>query len=149
MITNESAFFNHIASQIKKLTSAYSSILGEIENEGLGVSAATIDYALLIQRLNRAITYFKTEMRECLQEYSYMKNMNILRDGYSLAHIKNELLALRIENEMVSSRIPENELRQGLGKNFYFHKNINKLTSETILDYFEMNYTLNLDNTTE
>ena len=144
-ITNESAFFDHIALQINKLTTVYSNILQEISHTDLEVSAASVNYAMMIQRLNRAINYFKNEMKECLNDYTYMKNANIFRDGYSMTHIKSELDALYTEHELFSTNVPENDLKQGLGRNFYFHKNIRKLTPETILEYFEMNYTLKLE----
>ena len=40
---------------------------------------------------------------------------------------------------------PDDVVKKGLGSNYFFHKNLKKLTVKSILDYFETNYMLHMD----
>lgn len=143
-ITNEKLFFEHIARVIDKLTNAYSFALSEIEKDGKLVSAA-IEYDLLLKRLNRAIDIFKTEMKACLKDYVHMKTLDMMREEYASRYIKNQLDELHKERDALMEHIPEEHLKTGLGHNYYFHVNLKKLTPQTLMDYFETNYTLMLE----
>jgi len=69
-------------------------------------------------------------------------NLNIMR-GDNVAHyLQSQLYLLHEENSKIIDIVPASNLKTGLGHNFYFHKNIKKLTPEMLLGYFETNYTL-------
>ena len=144
-ITNEQLFFEHIAFAIEKLTKAYTFALDEISRKELSVSAAVednIEYGILLRRLGRAIEAFKVEIKACLKDYIYLKDLNKMNEQHAARYLKSQLDALHTEKDLLTKHIPEEHLRSGLGRNYYFHKNIKNLTPETLLDYFEINYTL-------
>jgi len=143
-MTNEHLFFEHVARTINKLTKAYSLALKEIVEKTDQISAA-VEYDFLLKRLNRAIDTFKVEMKACLKDYIQMKNLNILRGEYASQHIKNQLDALHLERDALIGYIPEDHLKSGLGHNYYFHINLDKLTPQILMDYFEINYTMLLE----
>lgn len=148
-MSDSEIFFKHIALEIKKLSNAYSLFFDEMENiasKKLNVVASPddVEYGLVIKILNRAIIAFKQEIKNSLDDYYYMKDLNILRTEHAATHLKNQIDILHESFKQVSNskNIPESLLKSGLGRNFYFHKNIEKLTPETLLEYFEMNYSL-------
>jgi len=145
--TNESSFFKHIAHIIEGLTSTYTYILEELEKKDLLTSASmnNHEYTFLLKKLNRAIDAFKTEMKACLSDYIYMKTLNIMNEKNATHFIKNQLNELHKKRDHLIENIPEEELKTGLGHNYYFNKNIKNLTPETIMHYFEINYTLVLE----
>ena len=150
-MSDSELFFKHLALEIKKLSNAYSLFFDEMENIAskklnavASPDADDVEYGLVIKILNRAIIAFKREIKNSLDDYYYMKDLNILRTEHAATHLKNQINILHESFKQVSNskNIPESLLKSGLGRNFYFHKNIEKLTSETLLEYFEMNYSL-------
>jgi len=153
-ITSEK-FFKNIELEIENLSNAYglvSSEIDKLEQNQLNqlkttASNENIEFTMLLKLLNRAITSFKREMKASLNDYFYMKDAGILREQ-SATHIKMQIDTLRKRHkEFTAKKIPDDLLKSVLGRNYYFHKNINKLTPETILEYFEMNYAMMLDDT--
>jgi len=147
-ITNERLFFEHIARTIQGLVNTYTYVLEEIANEDLSVSASTDEitsYTFLLRKLNRAINAFKEEMKACLSDYFHMKNLNIMNEKNAGQYIKNQLNELHTKRNELIQAIPTDKLKDGLGHNYYFNENIKNLTPESIMDYFEINYTLILE----
>jgi len=160
MHTNSEKFFKNIEIEIGNLANAYELVSNEIdkldqenqEEDQLKTTAGqviaateNVEFTMLLKLLNRAITSFKREMKASLNDYFYMKDAGILREQ-SAIHIKLQIDTLcKRHKEFTSKPVPDDLLKKILGRNYYFHKNINKLTSETILEYFEMNYAMILD----
>lgn len=140
-------FFKNIELEIENLAKTYEFVSNEIdklEQKTLKTTASTdnIEFMVLIKLLDRAISAFKREMRASLNDYFFMKDAGILRE-HSALHIKTKIDILhKRHKEFTDKRIPEDLLKKGLGRNYYFHQNIKKLTPETILEYFEMNYAM-------
>lgn len=155
---NSEKFFKNIEIEIENLANAYGLVSDEIdklkqnqENQNLKTitSNENVEFTMLLKLLNRAITSFKREMAASLNDYFYMKDAGILREQ-SATHIKMQIDILRKRHkEFTNKQIPDDLLKKVLGRNYYFHQNIKKLTSETILEYFEMNYAMMLDEKTE
>jgi hypothetical protein len=146
-VITEQLFFAHIAREIDALIKAYSYVLDRIVKDELLVSATiedNVEYTVLLRQLNRAIDAFKTEMKESLRDYIYLKQNNI-SSHYAATHLKDRLNILHEKRDELLKHIPESHLKQGLGHNYYFHKNLKNLTPDTLLDYFEINYTLLLE----
>lgn len=148
-LANERLFFEHVALQIEKLANTYAYVFDEIEKQKIPVSASiddetpdNVEYIVLIKRLNRAITSFKKEMQECLKDYIYLKKLNVMSGDNSARYIQSHLDKLHKENAVVINSIPESHLKRGLGNNFYFHTNMKKFTPEILLEYFETNFSL-------
>ena len=145
-------FFKNIELEIEKLANTYELISSEVDKlerkpQNLKTTAGTenIEFTMLIKFLDRAITAFKREMKASLNDYFFMKDAGILREQ-SAVHIKVQVDTLHKRyNEFSNKHIPDDLLKNGLGSNYYFHQNIKKLTSDTILEYFEMNYAMMLD----
>ena len=146
-ITSERLLFEYIGRAIDRLSSVYAFVTNEISKgyDKEKISAASVEHSFLIKKLNAAIDRFKTEMKECLNDYIYMKKQNILRKEQASQYIKNQLDSLHTERDSLLKYIPENILEEKLGHNFYFHKNLNNLTADVLMDYFEVNYTMLLE----
>lgn len=147
-LINERLFFEHISRIIQGLTNTYAYVLEEIVGEDLSVSASTdefTNYTFLLKKLDRAITAFKLEMKACLSDYFHMKNLNIMNEKNAGQYIKNQLNELHTTRNKLIQAIPNDILKAGLGHNYYFNENIKNLTPEAIMDYFEINYTLILE----
>lgn len=139
------SFFKHIGNKIDALTKAYALIGKEIERlqEKAQVSGDVKDnqYIFLVKRLNRAIDTFKTEMQESLAEYYFQADNNMV-SPYYINHIKEKLDELKKVYQTLGSKIPDTILKDVLGHNYYFHKNLKKLTAKKLMEYFETNYLL-------
>lgn len=81
-------------------------------------------------------------MQECLKDYIHLKKLNVMSGDNSARYIQSQLDKLHKENAAIINSIPENHLKKGLGNNFYFHTNIRKFTPEILLEYFETNFSL-------
>jgi len=139
-------FFEHIGAKITNLANAYKNALDDFQDMGKQkIPASNVNYTILLNRLNRAINDFKREMTLSLQDY-YMI-MDVGEVSHNVAkHIECKLKELYDEYTRFGDIISEDIIKQGLGKNYYFHKNLKKLTVESILDYFETNYILHMEN---
>jgi len=145
-ITNEKLFFEYIGRSIDRLSNAYSFIAKEIEKEEKKEKVyAAVEYDFLLKRLNLAIDRFKIEMKECLKDYVYMKKTNMLREENAERYIKNQLKNLHNERRELIAIIPKEVIEEKLGHNFYFHNNLENITSKILMLYFEVNYTMLLE----
>jgi hypothetical protein len=131
-------FFKYIADRIDTLTKAYELVVKEITSKKI---KSDISYDYLIGRLKRAIDAFKVEMAESLKDYYHLKDNNIL-SLYSLTHVQQKLDDLKKVYASIGKKIPDSILKEKLEDNYYFHKNIKKLTAKKIMEYFETNYIL-------
>lgn len=144
----ERIFFEHIAVKIGILARAYTYVLEEIEiAKELPVSAAAsgeFDYALLLKRLNRSIDDFKREMKRSLDDYyTIMPHIEGVLIGQNAeGYFKTKIDELHREVDRLRGKIPENILKKQLGHNYYFHSKIKKLTPSLLLEYFDTNYCL-------
>jgi len=149
-ITSEK-FFKNIELEIEKLANTYEMVSCEIEktrtDQTLKTTASSenVEFTMLIKLLDRSITAFKREIKASLNDYFFMKDAGILREQ-SAIHIKLQIDILHKKHrEFLDKRMSEDLLKKGLGRNYYFHQSIDKLTCETLLEYFEMNYALAFD----
>lgn len=127
-MTEENTFFEHIARKIASLARAYHLAhehLQEIIIEG-GITVASADiknvnYTIIVNRLNRAITDFKKEMALSLKDYYLLRDMGALTEN-ATRHIEGKLQDLKEEYKALDKKIPENILKKGLGQNYKFHQ---------------------------
>jgi len=131
-------FFKYIADRIDTLSKAYELVVKEITSKKI---KSDVSYDYLIGRLKRAIDAFKAEMAESLKDYYHLKDRNILT-LYALTHIQQKLDELKKIYASMTTKIPDSILKEKLEDNYYFHKNIKKLTAKKIMEYFETNYIL-------
>lgn len=144
-------FFKNIELEIEKLANTYELVSREIEeiqtDQKLKPTASSedVEFAMLIKLLDRAITAFKREIKASLNDYFFMKDAGILREQ-SAIHIKIQIDTLhKKHSEFLDKRMSEDLLKKGLGRNYYFHQNMDKFTYETLLEYFELNYAMAFD----
>lgn len=143
-------FFEHIGAKIAILAKAYKNIAEDFQELGSGAVADvkkennTVNYTIILNRLNRAINDFKREMKRSLQDYYIIISQFELSPN-SARHIESNLNVLHDEYARFSKDVSEEVIEKGLGRNYFFHKNLKKLTVETLLDYFETNYLLHME----
>lgn len=145
----EKIFFEHIGSKLSLLAKAYKNALEDLLEESLvkKVSAdTTVNYTIVLSRLNRAITAFKREMKLSLQDYHILRDIDAISQN-AAKHIEGELNELKNEYDKFNKNknISEDSIKKSLGVNYNFHKNLQKFTVDTILDYFETNYLLQME----
>lgn len=147
---NEISFFEHIGAKIAILAKAYKNASEDLQEFTEKISAAkkndksNINYTIILNRLNASINDFKREMKRSLQDYYMIMNINPISHN-AAKHIESKLEDLHDEYTRFNKSIPEDIIKKGLGKNYYFHKNMKKLTVEILLDYFETNYLLHME----
>ena len=145
----ELIFWEQIAAKIEILTKAYRHAVSCVK---LKISADIIDttkeennleYSLLLRQLNRAIDDFKREMKSSLKDYYSIFRVRVeVNEQIAKRYLQKRLEDLHTEHERLSEQIPEEVVKTKLGHNYFFHNNIKKLTTYVILDYFETNYML-------
>lgn len=149
---NERLFFEHLKAKIEILTDAYKTAFNDLTklNE-LKISAANgnekdkLTYKLIFNRLNAAINDFKREMKRSLQDYYIIVDNGLDISQNAAIHVESKLITLHNEHSRLVKDIPEDIIKNGLDQNYHFHKNLKKLTVESILSYFETNYLLHME----
>ena len=147
---NERLFFEHLKAKIEILTDAYNTAFNDLSklNE-LKISAANekdkLTYKLVFNRLNAAINDFKREMTRSLQDYYFIMDNGLDISQNAATHVESKLITLHKEHSRLIKDIPEDTMKNGLDQNYHFHKNLKKLTVESILSYFETNYLLHME----
>lgn len=106
--------------------------------------ASEPDYSLALRALNGYITSFKNEMKSCIADYVRLKDSGQINIQNVAKHVQGELDNLLEKRQTVVETVPETEIKAKLGRNYYFHTKINSLSS-SVVDYFEINYTLRTD----
>jgi len=147
MTSDENLFFDHIGTRISRLAKAYKNAFDDMQEGGkhkTSAFAANINYTIILNRLNAAINDFKREMKRSLQDY-YILMDTVGISQYAAKHIENNLNDLYEEYTKFNENISEDAVKKGLGPNYFFHKNLKKLTIEVVLNYFETNYMLHME----
>jgi len=144
--SDERLFFEHIGNQISRLVRAYKNASDDIQDLSGRVSAAAdnVNYTIVLSRLNAAINYFKMEMTRSSNDYYIIVETTGI-SPYAATHIESVLNDLYTEYGNFNKNAPEDIVKKGLGKNYFFHKNLKKLTVEVILSYFETNYMMHME----
>lgn len=143
-------FFEHIGAKVAILANAYRNAVDDFNDLDIGETSVanvkdnTVSYAILLNRLNRAINDFKREMKRSLEDYYIIVSQFEISQN-SAKHIEGKLDILHNEYDRLIKNVSEDIIKKGLGKNYFFHKNLKKLTVEAILDYFETNYLLHME----
>lgn len=139
--------FKNVSELIEDLAKSYILFGNEINTINSKIKEANADivenqYKFAIEKLDRSITFFKTEMQESLIVYYHQVETNTLSQ-YTVSHIKDELDKLKKIHKTISkAKVPSELLKDRLGENYLFHIRLNKLTAKKIMEYFEMNYLL-------
>ena len=147
---NERLFFEHLKAKIEILTDAYkTAVNGLTKLNELKISATNatdkLTYKLVFNRLNAAINDFKREMKRSLQDYYIIMDNDLDISQNAATHVESKLITLHNEHSRLVKDIPEDLVKNGLDQNYHFHKNLKKLTVESILSYFETNYLLHME----
>lgn len=150
MTTNEKLFFDHIGTRISRLAKAYKNAFDDIQDmekhkTKISAAADNINYTITLNRLNAAINDFKREMKRSLQDYYLLMDNTVGISQYVAKHIESKLNDLFDEYTKFNENTPDDAVKKGLGSNYFFHKNLKKLTVEVMLNYFETNYMLNME----
>jgi len=145
--SDEILFFKHIEAMVSILARAYKVAhedIQELKEQKISAATNNINYTIILNRLNAAIDTFKQEMARNLQDYYIIMDTTGISQ-YAAKHIETSLLDLYTKYANFNKDAPEDVVKKGLGKNYFFHKNLKKLTVEVILSYFETNYMMHME----
>ena len=99
--------------------------------------------ALEIEKVTNAYSSFLEEVFDRNLVSASSENIEY---GFLLERLNRNINAFKLEMKYC---LNDYIRMKGLKRDFYFHKNINKLTPETLLEYFEMNYLIVVEEETK
>jgi len=138
-------FKNGLTSAIDHLTASYDSILTWPLLDNRAAAASDTDFTLPVRSLNGAIDLFKKDMHEYLALYISLRDADAINEQMLAKWLNDKLAELHSRQKKVSKKIAEKQLKEILGKNYFFHSRLSKLKAAALFEYFESNYLMRRD----
>lgn len=133
-------FHQYVANMLRNLRLSYDNVVSSMEVASNTI-IADIDYSLVLNSLDRAISTFKKEIAEASKDYNRLKDADRINEKYIKQYLKGEIEKLKKSHKEVTETVPDDIIKKYLNsKNYTFHTLIPKLSEDVFFNYFEANY---------